>query len=211
MYQPQHLPFFKIFFCILCTNRSPSPVDFSFTETSADPHHITDTPHQATLAPPHIRKYVPTFPRSHAPLCLTVLPTVQPYHCTTAPPHRTQASQSYHRTTVPPYHRTFPRPCKHTTALHSQAHDLLTTQPHDPDPRRPVRRRRRRIDAGSTPSRRSIDAAPDATGARVAAGPPSTLATALTRRVDVRTPSRRRPDTVTPFTVPACWQGCSPA
>ena len=52
-----------------------------------------------------------------------------------------------------------------------------------------------------TPTSRP-DATPDATGARVAAGPPPTLATTLTRRVDVRTPSRRRPDTVTPLAVP---------
>ena len=57
------------------------------------------------------------------------------------------------------------------------------------------------------------DAATDATSARVAAGPPLTP-----------TLTRRRPDTATllavpacstrlpyPFTVPACWQGCSPA
>ena len=54
-----------------------------------------------------------------------------------------------------------------------------------------------------TPTSRP-DAAPAATGARVAVGPPQTLATALTRRVDVRTPPRRRPDTVTPLAVPVC-------
>ena len=55
-----------------------------------------------------------------------------------------------------------------------------------------------------TPHRHSIDAAPDATGARVAAGPPSTLASMLTRRVYVRTPLRHRLDTVTPLAVPVC-------
>ena len=48
------------------------------------------------------------------------------------------------------------------------------------------------------------DATPAATSARVVAGPPPTLATALTRRVDVRTPPRRRPDTATPLAVLVC-------
>ena len=114
MHQPQHLPCFKIFFCILCTNRSPSPVDLQFQrdQRGSAPRSQTHNtnPHTHHLTP------ADTFPCSHSPLCLTVLPTVQLYHCTTAPPHRTQASQSYHRTTVPPYHRTFLRPCRHTTA-----------------------------------------------------------------------------------------------
>ena len=63
------------------------------------------------------------------------------------PPCRTS-----NHTTVP-LHRT----PKHITAPHSQTYDLLTTQLHDPDTR--------------TLDRRSIAAAPDATGARVAAGP----------------------------------------
>ena len=199
MYQSQHLPCFKFFFCILCTNRSPFLVDLHSNETSADPHHYTDTQHQSTHAPPHIRRYVPTPP--------SALPYSQPYHCTTVPSYLSPAlqahhckynmphSQTYHHTTIPHNHAV---PLHRTIAPgHSQTYDLLTTQLHNSDPRRPVRRR--------------PDAAPDATSARVAAGPPTTLATALTRRVDVRTPSRRRPDTVTPFTVPACWQGCSPA
>ena len=178
MYQPQHLSYFKIFFCILCTNRSPSPVDLHSNETSADPHHDTDTQHQSTRAPPHTRRHVPT--------PLSALPYSQPYNRTTAPP--------YNRTTAPyPGPADTPlqiqhtaQPCR-TTAPHPQIHHSPTMQPHRFNSRRP--------------DRRSIDAAPAATGARVAAGPPPTLATALARRVDVRTPSRRRPDTVTPLAV----------
>ena len=164
MYQLTQIPF-QNFFSILCTNRSPSPFDFHSSETSADPHHVAPTPHQATLAPPHTRRYVFTFPRPpppcrtpnrttasyFQPYNYTTVPlhrTTAPHHCT-APPHRTQASQSYHRTTVPPhlspalqtYHRKYNIP-------HSQAHDLLTTQIYDPDTRRPDRRN---IDATPTP------------------------------------------------------------
>ena len=142
MYQPQHLPCFKIFFCVLCTNRSPSPVDFSFAETSADPHHITDTPHQSTPAPPHTRRCIPTPP--------SALPYSQPYHRTTVPPYLSPAlqahhckynmphSQTYHHTTIPHNHAV---PLHRTIAPHSQTYDLLTTQLHNSDPRRPSRRR----------------------------------------------------------------------
>ena len=151
-----------------------------------DPHHVTDTPHQATLAPPHTRRYVPIPPRPHVPTPPSALPCSQPYNRTTAPYSQLYSqlySQPYHRTTAP-----HPQTHTHTTQTTSTPHHSPTTQPHDPDTRRPDRRR--------------PDAAPDATGARVAAGPPPTLAPTLARRVDVRTPPRRRPDTVTPLAVP---------
>ena len=142
MYQLTQIPF-QNFFSILCTNRSPSPFDFHFSETSADPHHDTTTPHQATSAPHRIHRNVPAPDPTDAPL---------------------------HHTSMHPIH--------HTALLATR---LSAMQPHDPDPRRPDRRR--------------TAAAPAATGARVAAGPPPTPATAL---------ARRRPDTVTPLAVPAC-------
>ena len=148
MHQPQHLPCFKIFFCILCTNRSPSPVDLHSNETSADPHHVTDTPHQSTPAPRHTCRYAPTFPRSPPP-CRTTVPCSQPYNRTTVP-HSQLYSQPYHRTTAP-----HPQTHPHTTQTISTPHHSPTMQPHDPDTRRPVRRR---PDAVSTPVRRRPDA-----------------------------------------------------
>ena len=146
MYQLIQIPF-QNFFSILCTNRSPSPFDFHSSETSADPHHVTDTPNQtkpnqATLAPPHTRRYVPIPPRSHAPLRLAVLPTIPPYHRTVlstvlpaAPPHRTP-----NRTTAPP-HRTLNctlncTPNRTTAPPHRTPRHTLTPprpHPHHPD------------------------------------------------------------------------------
>ena len=132
----------------------------------------TKPSHTRTTTHPQIRLHVPTFPR---PLRLAVLPTIPPYHCTTAPYSQLYSqlySQPHHRTTAP-----HPQTHPHTTHTTSTPHHSPTTQPHDPDTRRSDRRR------------------PDvATGARVA-GPPPTPATAL---------ARRRPDAVTPLAVPVC-------
>ena len=187
MYQPQHLSYFKIFFCILCTNRSPSPVDLHSNETSADPHHDTDTQHQSTHAPPHTRRHVPT--------PLSALPYFQPYNRTTAP-----YSQPYSRTTAPPYNRTtVPYPGPADTPL--QIQHTCTTMPYycttPPDTPIPLPCSRTastpagRIDAGSTQHRRR---------------PPTTTGDARRRRpaADVRTQTRHRPDTVTPLAVPVC-------
>ena len=222
MYQPQHLPCFKIFFCILCTNRSPSPVDLNSTETSADPHHVAPTPHQSTHAPRHTRKYVPTPPPPcrttvPQPYHRTVLPVAPPYNRTTAP-HSQLYSQPYHRTTAP-YSQTHPHTTQATSTSHRapalQTHHCKYNIPHSQTyhhvvpPHRTHSRtiptpagrfdavptqHRRSIDAAPTPSRRRTGAAPDATGARVA-GPPPTPATALMPRT---------PDTGTPLAVPVC-------
>ena len=212
MYQLTQIPFQN--FSVFYVPTVPHPL---LTFIPARPARIRTTT-QTHNTNPHTHHDTPanTFPRPPPP-CRTPNRTTAPY------------SQPYHRTvprppstTVQPYHHAFPRPYRYTIANttchtprrttiphnhavplhrtiapHSQTYDLLTTQLHDPDTRRPVRRR--------------PDAAPDATSARVAAGPPTTLTPTLARRVDVIAPSRRRPDTVTPFTVPACWQGCSPA
>ena len=137
MYQPQHLPCFKFFFCILCTNRSPSPVDLHSSETSADPHHITDTPHQATHAPPHTRRYVPTPPASALP------PYFQPYSRTTA-----RTTPQTH--TPPPTMISLPpAPRPDTRRPSRRSIDAASTQ-HRHGPRRDRRARRRRppVDAG---------------------------------------------------------------
>ena len=108
MYQLTQIPF-QNFFSILCTNRSPSPFDFHSSETSADPHHATDTPHQTkpihtrTTTHSQIRPHSPTSPRPHAPLSLAVLPTIPPYHCTAL-----STVLSTVLPTIPPYHCTVP-------------------------------------------------------------------------------------------------------
>ena len=233
MHQLIQIPF-QNFFSILCTNRSPSPFDFHSSETSADPHHDTDTQHQTKPIHTHTQTHhdtpADTPPRSHAP---SALPYSQPYHRTTAP-HSQLYSQPHHRTTVPPYrtlnctpnrttvqpyHRTalstvLPTapPYNRTTVPHSQLysqphhrttvplHRTLnctpnctpnrTTAPPHRTPRHTLTPPRPhphhtiplphshtiptpagRFDAAPTPSRRRTGAAPDATGARVAAGP----------------------------------------
>ena len=201
---------FQNFFSILCTNRSPSPVDFHSNETSADPHHVTTTPHPYTDAPLHTRKYVPTPPPPYR--------TTAPYHRTTAqypvppathhttPPH----SQPHHSPHLQPHHchtpshtttrHLQPHHCPHSQPHHHrhlQPHHCTTSQPHhSPTTHAPYRRR---------PSRRSTDAVstpPPTRLARVAAGPTSTLTTAYRRRNAV-TPPRHRPDASTPVAVPS--------
>ena len=169
---------FQNFFSILCTNRSPSPFDFHSSETSADPHHVTDTPHQATLAPPHIRKYVPT-PPSALPYHRTTAPHSQlysqPYHRTTVPPHLSPAlqthhckyniphSQTYHHaapphrtprhTLTPPRphpHHIIPPPCSHTIPTPAGRPDTASDAVSTPHRRRP----RREPARASPPARR---------------------------------------------------------
>ena len=212
---------FQNFFSILCTNRSPSPVDLSFAETSADPHHDTDTPHQSTHAPPHTRRYVPTFPSALPYHCTVPRPpsrTTIPYHCTVPrPPSRTTIP--YHctvprppsRTTIP-YHCTFPRPCRHTianTTYHTPRRTIIPYN-HAVPPDMPLQ-----IQHTASPDTRfpyhaaaplrppQADPTPPPTRpARVAAGPTSTLTTAYRRRNAV-TPPRHRPDASTPVAVPS--------
>ena len=131
MYQLTQIPF-QNFFSILCTNRSPSPFDFHSSETSADPHHDTDTQHQSTPAPRHTRRHVPTPP--------SALPYSQPYLRTTAPLHRTPkhitANTTYHtprRMISWPHSSTIPTPAGRIDAVPTQ---------HRRGPRRDQRARR---------------------------------------------------------------------
>ena len=156
MYQLIQILFQK-FFSILCTNRSPSPIDFHSNETSADPHHDTDTPHQSTHAPLHTRRYVPTPP----PPCRTP-------NRTTVPLHRT------------PRHA-IPLPCSRTVSTPAGRPDAVST-PHRRRPRRGRRARRRRphvdVDDGVSTSERRHAAATQAgckyPGCR-AIGPPGPI------------------------------------
>ena len=154
-----------------------------------------------------------TFPRSHAPSALpysqpyhrTTAPYSQSHHRTTVPPRLSPALQTHHRKyniphrhtaqpcrttaphhrtvlstvlstvlpTAPPHHRTAPpdTPSHHPDHIHitSFPHHATTRSRHPQAGSTPSRRS---IDATSTPHQRSTDAAPPpATGARVAAGP----------------------------------------
>ena len=182
MYQPQHLPCFKFFFSILCTNPNTYLASnfFSVFYVPTVPHPLLTsiptrparirTTSQTRHTNPHTHHHTPanTFPRSHAPLSLAVFPTVPPYHCT-----------------VPPYHR--------TTAPYPQPHHCIIP----PDTRSPYHTAApfRHPQAVPTQYRRSTDAAPDATGARRRRKPP----------VDVDA-TFCTPDAGTPLIVPACWQ-----
>ena len=221
MYQLIQIPF-QNFFSFLCTNPStylaskffsvfyaptvPHPLlTFIPTRparirTTSQTRHTNPHPHHDTPADTSPFPHIPTFPRSHAPLRLAVLPTVQPHHCTVlstvlstvlpaAPPHRTP-----NRTTAPPHrtprhtltpprphpHHIIPPPCSHTIPTPAGRPDAVPTTPPTPPPPRPARAspparrrcwRRRWRDAGLIPS----------------------------------------PRLRYPLAVPACWQGCSPA
>ena len=217
MYQLIQIPL-QNFFSILCTNPNTYPASnfFSVFYVPTVPHPLLTsiptrparirTTSQTRRTKPHTHHHTPanTFPRPPPP-CRTTVPYSQPYHCTVLPtvqPYHCTTVQPYHCTTVQPYHCTVPRPCRHTTANTTYRTTMpyyCTTPPDTPFPYHaaapfrppqavpmPSRRRRRR-------DRR----------ARRRRAPP-TLATALTRRVDVGAPSRRRPDTVTPLAVPVC-------
>ena len=149
--------------------------------TTTHPQIRSHVPTPPSALPYHRSPTVPPFPNR------TTVPYSQPHHRTTVPLHRTlncTLNCTPNRTIAPP-HRT-PR------------HALTPPRPHPhhiipPPHSRTIPTPAGRIDAVPTQYRRSTDAAPDTTGARVAAGPPPTPAAALTRR---------RPDAVIPLAVP---------